>query len=361
MQDKLVVSLSCNPMAHGHGGQRRSLQILQILQQIQKDVTSVPIKINHDKGIIGKCTRYLRGWNRSRRIFGFPRWSASNNWCGAHELPIDGQTPGIWVIENTQWPNAIIEAKNHGWRVIAIPQNLESLNRAREQGLSPEKSARKFADEVAALAQADAIFCICREEQYLLNCVGIKSGYLPYFPPNETIVSLESVRQCRNIVPKQFLLMLVNVHNAANRNGVISFFSSINDNVLLDLPPIVLAGFGTEMLAAKLDPGKVRVVGTLDDSSTKDYQSRAIAILVHQEYGTGCLTKICDFLIAGIPVLANELAARSYYDAHGLYVYKDIYDIVKIIKNGLIVPSGMFNYQCYNNKLLETVELVGGK
>ncbi len=356
MLSKLIISLSCDPLAHGHGGQRRSMQIMQILQQFKIQVCQFPIKTNSDKGLIGKCTRYLRGWNRSRRLYGFPRWGMDNNWCGSHQLPVIDGIPGTWVIEDTRWPNAIVEAKNQGWQVIAIPQNLESFDKSRNQGLSPEKSTGKFADEIAALAQAHAIFCISREEQYLLNCVGIKAKYLPYFPPNEAIPSLDWVRQRRIMLPKEFLLMLVNVHNDSNKNGVISFFSAISHEILSKMPPIVLAGFGTEMLSEKLDPRKVRVVGTLDESSTQDYQSRAIAILVHQEYGTGCLTKICDFLVAGIPVLANEVAARSYYDAHGLYVYKNIYDIVEILKSGLEKPRGFFDHQHYSNQFLRIVQ-----
>ncbi|MBK6903852.1 MAG: hypothetical protein IPH04_13895 [Saprospirales bacterium] len=49
--------------------------------------------------------------------------------------------------------------------------------------------------------------------------------------------------------------------------------------------------------------------------------SQVKAMIVHQESGVGALTKIMDHLVAGIPVIANTLAARSFFDHNGVYLY----------------------------------------
>jgi hypothetical protein len=56
----------------------------------------------------------------------------------------------------------------------------------------------------------------------------------------------------------------------------------------------------------------VEVFPDLSDSLMEQELMRAKALIVHQEWGTGQLTRIQEAIEMGIPVFANELAARGY-------------------------------------------------
>jgi hypothetical protein len=57
------------------------------------------------------------------------------------------------------------------------------------------------------------------------------------------------------------------------------------------------------------------------------------AAIVYQECGSGALTKICEFLLAGVPVLANQHAARSYYNCSGVIEFASVAELPLLIKH----------------------------
>lgn len=339
MQKPVVLSLLNKPDPNGHGGQRRSLQISELVDKANVEHNIVFSVHNNRKGLFGKIERYFRGWIRNQQLFCYPRWGKINSRNGSCIYPLDNLNPGIWIIEDTRWPINIYQAKKNGWRVIAVPQNFESIYYAQENGFSPFNSAKLLSDEVAALSHADIVYCISREEQHLLLCLGINAQFLPYYPSKKTQINLNKIRIKRESTFKRHILMLVSAINPASKAGIMSFFSRLSDDTISNIPPIILAGYGTNELIGMLESKKVQVLGQLSESMANDYQSHAVAMVAHQDYGLGCLTKIQDYLIAGIPVLANDVAARSYWGSQGLHVYRDVNEISAILAAGLKEPA----------------------
>ena len=59
--------------------------------------------------------------------------------------------------------------------------------------------------------------------------------------------------------------------------------------------------------------------------------TRAVACICYQKIGAGALTRICEMLIAGLPVIANNQAVRSYYGMKGIVEIQGLDDL----ENGL--------------------------
>jgi len=55
------------------------------------------------------------------------------------------------------------------------------------------------------------------------------------------------------------------------------------------------------------------------------------ALLCYQNSGSGALTRICEMLIAGVPVIANSHAARSFYNKKGLIEFSVLEDIDSVL------------------------------
>jgi hypothetical protein len=75
------------------------------------------------------------------------------------------------------------------------------------------------------------------------------------------------------------------------------------------------------------DGKEVVFKGTLSDGELDRILTHIRGCIAYQTDGSGALTKICEFLMAGIPVIANSHAARSYYDVPGVVEFIRIEDL----------------------------------
>jgi hypothetical protein len=90
------------------------------------------------------------------------------------------------------------------------------------------------------------------------------------------------------------------------------------------LPPNVtvdIAGLGTEELKPLLPASGFHLHGTVSPRQLEELLLRTRAMLAHQPQGCGALTRIPEMLAAGVPVLANRVAARSATHFAGVRVY----------------------------------------
>ena len=60
--------------------------------------------------------------------------------------------------------------------------------------------------------------------------------------------------------------------------------------------------------------------------------------LVHHFPSSGFITRIIEFLIAGVPVISNPEGALNYHSVDGVYVYKDESQLAELIKRELDLP-----------------------
>ena len=68
---------------------------------------------------------------------------------------------------------------------------------------------------------------------------------------------------------------------------------------------------------------------------------RAQLALCFQPGATGALTRIPDLLLAGIPVIANSIAARSYYNLPGVRVVENIDHLLGVLRHA--APAALFD------------------
>jgi glycosyltransferase involved in cell wall biosynthesis len=235
---------------------------------------------------------------------------------GVHSLdphPLSDPQIGLVVVEDTrQFSFAIRLAKRAGKPVLALPHNLESLYFARESATAPAVTGRKFGYEASVLKQADAVVCIAREEQWLLRCAGIDAAYLPYFPPGQLGDQFRAVRAARRSVADGPAVILGYAGNRPNRLGMENLLRHLARSSPDPGRETVVVGYGTDYLRNHPSIVGVRILGELSDPEFLTLLTKARAVVVHQEYGAGSLTKITEMLLAGVPIIASETAARSH-------------------------------------------------
>lgn len=215
--------------------------------------------------------------------------------------------------------------------VIAHCHNMETLSR----GQVKEPHQRQLLlGELELLDLCQAAITISREETFLLRNLGIKAFHLSYYPPAAIERRLLAVRQLRMNTLKGDFLLLGSAGNPPTRRGMEQIMA-IWENVSPHLPGdrLVVAGFGTEVLRTGGNGAGVVVAGAVTDEALDEILARVRATIVFQEDGAGALTRIAELLLAGIPVVANDHAARSYHHLPGLTEFADPAELPSLLSS----------------------------
>ena len=228
-------------------------------------------------------------------------------------------------------------ATARGLSVVALPQNFE--------GLMPAEWPPRFdLDAMLAMMRRDVnwlsrtaqVWAIGALDQELLQLFGIPACLLPYWPPAQRCQELLALRQLRATSAREHVLVLGSATNPPTRTGMLELLKFLRQRPVG--LPVVVAGYGTDQLAAELSPG-VRVVGEQSDEQLRTLLARAHLLWVHQGPMTGALTRVTEALIAGIPILGNHWAARSVPANPGLRVYADLEEAAALVGDRLTVPT----------------------
>jgi glycosyltransferase involved in cell wall biosynthesis len=234
-------------------------------------------------------------------------------------------------------------AKDRGHKIVSLPHNFDSLAGADFNPLNRKKNLDLLSNEIKHLAQADRVFCISREEQWFLRLCGVDSDYLPYYPPTSVVCNLLQIREARtksyndynsdSKKTKQFLI-LGTYSNPPTRLGILELVKKLKNIEKNCSFEIQIAGFGTENLKNEIDnSSRFKILGTLSNKELIDVMIKTSAVLLYQSYGLGSLTKIPEMLIAGIPIIANSIASRSYFDYNGIFIYENNQELAELIFN----------------------------
>lgn len=234
-------------------------------------------------------------------------------------------------------------AKEAGYKVIAMPHNLEAL--VSEQVFA-DAAYDPFADlgaEVNRLGLADAVFTISKEERWFLEARGIAPYYLPFFPDASLAV------ECNRIRDKRVALADANGHVAGPLLLVGSAFNPATAKGMqeqlrwLATGPqprggIVVVGPKTdEVLAAQKAPG-VTILGGVSRARLVELLETSSALLIHTYGGAGAVTRIPETLLSGLPIIANPNAARDQYDTTGVYLYETPEEFSALVQRALPIP-----------------------
>lgn len=229
-------------------------------------------------------------------------------------------------------------AKSIHKKIIAAPHNLESLCC---EGIDLQSGkVRPFwlSEDIQRLKICDAVFCISKEETWLLQVHGVNAHYLPYYPPKEAesyLMNIRKRRGCRSKNEIRKFLVLGSANNYPTRKGMevlLAYFSQFED-----LPfELHVAGHRTEWLEKKLHPGIV-YHGALSKQDLESLLVEVDALIIHQIATSGALTRIIEHLIAGIPVFASFAAARDYFQEPDVHVFQSVEDLMEMMMKFKVV------------------------
>lgn len=320
---------------HGHGGEKRTYQLKYLLEnQLMKRIELVN-SIYAPPQTSKKTTKYYTGFLKGRSIkaelnlaYKFSRDELVKlSLAYQHfekQLEHYHEKVILWEMGcgyPHSWDFVIPAVVYPRCRLIALVHNLDSLIQGRhfinKKYLSPDW----LPDEISILKKCDLVVTISREENWLLNLMGVNSIYLPFFPTGELLNICHRIRKAREEnKSKEGFLLLGSTLNLPTRNA----FSQIIETLKSVNQKIVVAGFGTENLKESVSGAvNIQLLGTLPQDQLESVLSEVKAVIVHSLPTTGALTRISELLASNIPIIANEFAARSYFDRKGLTIYKD--------------------------------------
>ena len=315
-----------------YGGYHRARQIEELLEQLGmkvRDLNPYPHEFKE------RLPNYLAGLSYLRQSRNRNPKSARTLWAIGYEKRVfqnyfKTENAPLLLAEFTGKTAPVHCGKPSTMKVIAIPQNLESL-----YGLSGRVERGDLENlglETSALAAADAVFCISYEERWFLELLGIKADVIPYYPPTEIVTRMRAIRSLRKSTSKSGILMLGSAFNpdtAAGMNTLIEWFSK---------PPVVsleLVGNGTEKLKIPPSATGVKALGLVSNDTLDELLGKTRAVIIHQPAGTGMLTRIPELLIAGVPVFTNDAGARSCRHLAGLRIYEDREELLELLGDGI--------------------------
>ncbi len=343
------------PSASGHGGNRRSAQILEIIERSQISITRMNRQLlNRPRD------RYLAGIGSlihpqtARFILKHQiqvQPSVKNiAFCGFQRQLYDrvlaqhtGNKLLIW--EATKNYVAPYVAQDRNFRVIALPHNLESF--------VPDAFYESLTTEIQSLVKADIVFCISREEEWLLRLHGANAHYLPYYPPTAIEQHLLTIRARRD--PQDRYLILGSATNPPTRQGMIEqieWLRQIRQHFSFEVD---IVGYGTESLKEYCDQSFV-LHGAIDEDRLTQFLIQAKAALVHQTASSGALTRIPELLIAGIPVVANGNACRSAFSYAGVSCYDDLFELLDRLNQPFAPPPTLPRPVAAEKRFIDAVQ-----
>lgn len=327
---------------NGHGGQRRAAQIAELVEQanleivyFEREILQTPLQrrlaglsaIANPKTFLFIAKHHLNV-GRSLNELAF---------CGFQRQLYDRvlaqhSETGIFLWEATKNYVASYLAKEKGFKVLALPHNVESLV------LAENTFHGTLSTEIQALAAADIVFCISREETWLLRLNGANAYYLPYYPPRSIVDSLLKIRQVREKTSKNRFLILGSAGNEPTRQGMIEQIAWLKQIRQQFEFQVDIVGYRTESLKEYADRDFI-VQGTVSSEQLETLLIQAKAALIHQTPSSGALTRIPELLIAGVPVIANLNACRSAQDYGGVYCYDDPIELLTQMTRSLFPPA----------------------
>ncbi len=334
------------PNPFGHGGERRATQIKEyyLARGLELDSLIIIAKRHF-------CLSYIiKSFLVMYRVYGCKNWKSVRRflkwWKYMYHILPDlekyfKQEADLFVWESTMEVFNYLPylAHKYGKKVYAYPHNIETLVVGQTSSISGKHSPSGFAEEVEALKQCDKVYLISRFDNQLLTLFGVDSEYWSYDPPMEILRLLKSIKEKRLTkeqgLGKRFLI-LGTVHNPPTRIGMEILLDLLNK---LETPNVsfIVAGFGTEIFKNKVLNPSIELKGSMSDSDLEQEMILCNALLIYQKPTTGVLTRVTEFLLAGIPVILNVESAHSFFEKENLYVYESEEQLVQLINSSIVL------------------------
>lgn len=237
-------------------------------------------------------------------------------------------------------------ARAAGFRIIALPHNLEALVSGSAFSDPRADKSAAMAAEFQRLGLADTVYTISKEEQWLLDANGVTAHYLPFYPDESLADECAHIRTQRSQQTDRTgsvagpLLILGSAFNPATGRGMGQQLSWLASNSQT-APPVVVAGPQTDGLLAHWASPQVRILGAVTREKLIELLQSCSALLIHTEGGAGAVTRIPEALLAGLPVIANRNAARDQHGTPGVHVYDHVDEFQTLVRTPLPMPPAL--------------------
>jgi hypothetical protein len=310
-----------------NGGARRSAQLRQLLAWYDVAVvTSLTKQPATAEGNSARCGNSLFDravqlivrcrTRKFREEFGrglFFSERLAKRWVKAMHLR---QKPRLLLVDDPIFfPSLIRYCTDQKIPVIAHCHNIETLSRGQ---VMPHCQQELLSYELGLLAQCRAAVTISSEEAFLLCNLGMTAEFLPYYPPSPIEEQLLAIRQRRITTDKRDFILLGSAGNAPTREGMARLLAAWRTMGGLPGERLYVVGYGTEMLRDASGVTGVEFRGAITDQELAELLGRVRGGIVYQKDGAGALTRIGEYLLAGVPVVANSHAARSWHNLPGV-------------------------------------------
>lgn len=333
------------PLSNGHGGNRRTAQIVEIMTKAGLPIEPVQPDQSIHPEMLSRVKRYWAGMQAVRRYrLKLPSFYRVVSYYGCQHLSYRNTTEQfqkskVFVWEETDNYITLNIARQANLKILALPHNLESLAVTLDSSSTHSRLSSKFITEVQQLSKADAVFCISREEQWLLRLWGLEAKFLPYYPPEDILKNLKDIRENRKFSDKKRFLIIGTVDNPPTRIGMVEQLEWLKGLRREAEFKIDVAGYGTESLSDSCTHPDFNLLGAVDNEALHRLMVESKAVLVHQRAGIGALTRIPEMLIAGLPVIVNGNACRSAFNYRGVHCYDTPVELLELMKTTLDIPE----------------------
>ncbi|RWY57327.1 glycosyltransferase family protein [Mucilaginibacter gilvus] len=320
--------------AFGHGGNKRTAQIDEILKDA--GLTYKEPDFSNSAVITNKLPVYLKGLQYTKHL---PTANKNKYAIGRYlkmfEAFVKKQKPGLVIWESTVGYNLLLAEilYKHHVPVVALPHNIESLVAGSKSVFSSKESPNWLMEELKYLGYCKKTFTISREENWLLSNTGINSDYLPYYPAKKTeeyLLAIRAQKQTSYTAPQtaKEILLLGTYYNKPTLDGYVELLNYIRQKTSL---VINVVGFGSEQLNNMFPDKNIRIWGSVNEEKLASLVAICDYGVVHQAPSSGALTRIPEMLLAGLPLLTNTHAARSYFGTAGLGVYQSFEELLDML------------------------------
>lgn len=312
------------------GGCRRFVQLYQIIRErfpsleviSSREISagSLSDEILYGLGLKGSVTGgdYTL-WAEGHRDYAYSLTFAARKWARLLKSPAEIEL--AFVDDPIYFAPLVKRLREIKVPVVAACHNIESLS---AQQTMPKGQIALLKKELGLFSECAAVITVSREEDFLLGNVGVNSVFFPYYPVDTVLEKLRAIREKRKSTKKRGLLAIGTVFNAPTRDGMEKLISFWNDRGYeLTGEKLIVAGFGTETLKGSGGEG-VKVFGSLSDEELGNLLSIIKACICYQEKASGALTRIQEMLLAGVPVVANSRAARTYHNIRGVHEFRTL-------------------------------------
>ncbi len=332
MDKKILHHSRYQPNAMGHGGERRTTQIVEYYTQQGYEI--VPLHLNFKKRYT--LISLVKAFFIIYKVYGLTDWKSVNKfrkyWRDIARLIPQLENYFAQNIKTFVWESVHDEyyyiahfAQKYHKEIVAFPHNIESLVLNQKSALTNKLSPYGFEKDINILKKCELVNTISRFDTQLLSMFGINADFFPYNPPKKAtdfLLDIKAKRSERIKSPTKQILILGTAHNPPTRIGMeklIQILNSFDDNKI----QVTLAGFGTEKLKSIIKKDFIVVKGQLSQTDLETEMINCDALLVNQPPTTGALTRVTEFLLAGIPVILNIESAHSHFEMEGVVVYEN--------------------------------------